>query len=221
MGRGQCDEVMQSTSSCFSREEFCLGFAQTKGDNKMRINISNIANLPTKYGNFKIQSFREGVKEHLVIFKEPLGKTPIVRIHSECLTGDTIGSLKCDCGDQLQFALKMIGKKGGMVIYLRQEGRDIGLLNKVNAYALQDAGYDTVEANHQLGFEADERNYEIVDIILHHFKIKQIKLLTNNPKKLTSLKNIEIVERIPIIIEPNKYNEDYLKTKKEEMGHLL
>ncbi len=187
----------------------------------MRINISNIANLPTKYGNFKIQSFREGVKEHLVIFNEPLGKTPIVRIHSECLTGDTIGSLKCDCGDQLQYALKTIGEKGGMVIYLRQEGRDIGLLNKVNAYALQDAGYDTVEANHQLGFEADERNYEMVDIILHHFKIKSIRLLTNNPKKLSSLKNIEIVERIPIIIEPNKYNKEYLKTKKEEMGHLL
>ncbi len=187
----------------------------------MRINISNIANLPTKYGDFKIQSFREGVKEHLVIFKEPLKTTPIVRIHSECLTGDTIGSLKCDCGDQLQFALKTIGQEGGMVIYLRQEGRDIGLLNKVNAYALQDAGYDTVEANHQLGFEADERNYEMVEIILNHFKIKSIRLLTNNPKKLNSLKNIEIVQRIPIIIEPNKYNEDYLKTKKEEMGHLL
>jgi len=187
----------------------------------MRINISNVANLPTKYGNFKIQSFKEGVKEHLVIFKEPLEKTPIVRIHSECLTGDTIGSLKCDCGDQLQFALKTIGEKGGMIIYLRQEGRDIGLLNKVNAYALQDAGYDTVEANHQLGFEADERNYEMVEIILHHFGIKSIKLLTNNPKKMQSLKNIEILKRIPIIIKPNKYNEDYLKTKKEEMGHLL
>ncbi len=187
----------------------------------MRINISNIANLPTKYGNFKIQSFREGVKEHLVIFNEPFGQAPIVRIHSECLTGDTIGSLKCDCGDQLQFALKTIGKKGGMVIYLRQEGRDIGLLNKVNAYALQDAGYNTVEANHQLGFEADARNYEIVSIILHHFKIKSIRLLTNNPKKLHSLKDIDIVERIPIIIEPNKYNKEYLKTKKEEMGHLL
>jgi len=187
----------------------------------MRINISNIANLPTKYGNFKIQSFREGVKEHLVIFNEPLGKTPIVRIHSECLTGDTIGSLKCDCGDQLHYALKMIGEKGGMVIYLRQEGRDIGLLNKVNAYALQDAGYDTVEANHQLGFEADERNYEIVEVILHHFKIKSIKLLTNNPKKIESLKDIEIVDRIPIVMEANKYNKDYLKTKKDKMDHLL
>ena len=187
----------------------------------MRINISNVANLPTKYGNFKIQSFKEGIKEHLAIFKEPLEKAPIVRIHSECLTGDTIGSLKCDCGDQLQFALKTIGEKGGIVIYLRQEGRDIGLLNKVNAYALQDAGYDTVEANHQLGFEADERNYEMVEIILHHFGIKSIKLLTNNPKKLRSLKNIEIVQRIPIIIKPNRYNKGYLKTKKEEMGHLL
>ena len=187
----------------------------------MRLLISNIANLPTKYGKFKIQSFKEGLKEHLVIFKEPLGENPIVRIHSECLTGDAIGSLKCDCGDQLQFALKTIDEKGGMVIYLRQEGRDIGLLNKVNAYALQDAGYDTVEANHQLGFEADERNYEMVEIILHHFKIKSIRLLTNNPKKIKSLKNIEIKERIPIIIEPNKYNKKYLETKKNEMGHIL
>ncbi len=187
----------------------------------MRINISNVAKLPTKYGNFKIQSFREGVKEHLVIFKEPLGETPIVRIHSECLTGDTLGSLKCDCGDQLQFALKTIGEKGGMIIYLRQEGRDIGLLNKVNAYALQDAGYNTVEANHQLGFEADERSYEMVEVILNHYKIRKIKLLTNNPKKLQSLKYIEIIERIPIIIEPNQYNKEYLKTKKDEMGHLL
>lgn len=187
----------------------------------MRVNISNIAKLPSKFGEFQIQAFSEGIKEHLVIFKEPLGEIPLVRIHSECLTGDAIGSLKCDCGDQLAYALEAISKEGGMVIYLRQEGRDIGLLNKVNAYALQDMGYDTVEANHQLGFAADERHYEIVEYILAHFKIDKIRLLTNNPKKLESLKDIEIVQRVPIIIKSNKYNENYLKTKKEQMGHML
>ena len=187
----------------------------------MRINISNIANLPTRFGEFKIQTFAEGVKEHLVIFKEPLSNTPLVRVHSECLTGDAIGSLKCDCRGQLEYALKAINTKGGMVIYLRQEGRNIGLLNKTNAYALQDMGLDTVQANHQLGFKTDERSYEVVEFILEHFGIKKIKLLTNNPKKIESLENIEIVERLPIIIEANKYNKNYLKTKKEQMGHLL
>ena len=187
----------------------------------MDIKISNIANLPTRFGEFKIQTFAEGVKEHLVIFKEPLSNTPLVRVHSECLTGDAIGSLKCDCRDQLEYALKAINTKGGMVIYLRQEGRNIGLQNKTNAYALQDMGLDTVQANHQLGFKTDERSYEVVEFILEHFGIKKIKLLTNNPKKIESLENIEIVERLPIIIEANKYNKNYLKTKKEQMGHLL
>ena len=183
--------------------------------------ISNSANLPSKFGNFKIQSFKEENLEHLVIFKEPFSETPIVRIHSECLTGDALGSLKCDCGEQLETALKKIEENGGMVIYLRQEGRGIGLFNKVNAYALQDKGLDTVEANHQLGFEADLRDFSIVEKILKHFDITRIRLLTNNPQKLISLKNIEVVERIPIKIEPNSYNESYLQTKKEKMGHLL
>jgi GTP cyclohydrolase II len=187
----------------------------------MRINISNIANLPSRFGTFKIQTFQEGVKEHLVIFKEPLGERPIVRVHSECLTGDAIGSLKCDCRDQLEFALEEIEKSGGMVIYLRQEGRNIGLLNKTNAYALQDKGLDTVQANHQLGFQTDERSYEIVETILEHFKVKEIRLLTNNPKKIESLEGIDIVDRLPIIIKSNKFNEKYLKTKKDQMGHML
>ena len=185
------------------------------------MDISQTANLPTKFGNFKIKSFKENIKEHLVIYKEPFGETPIVRVHSECLTGDALGSLKCDCGDQLQYALKMINENGGMVIYLRQEGRDIGLFNKVNAYNLQDKGLDTVEANHQLGFEADMRNFDIVSDILKHFNISKIKLLTNNPKKLNEIKDIEIVERIPIKMESNQYNENYLQTKKEKMGHLI
>ncbi|MBR7047677.1 MAG: GTP cyclohydrolase II RibA, partial [Campylobacter sp.] len=118
-------------------------------------------------------------------------------------------------------SLKFIESNGGMVIYLRQEGRNIGLLNKINAYALQDKGFDTIEANHQLGFKADERTYEIVDFILKHYEIKKINLLTNNPEKLSNLHCVEIVKRIPIIIKANEFNENYLKTKKDKMGHLL
>ena len=186
------------------------------------IEISQIATLPTKYGTFKIQAFKDEVgKEHLALFTDDLSEVPIVRVHSECLTGDALGSIKCDCGEQLHFALELIAKEGGMLIYHRQEGRNIGLLNKVNAYALQDKGYNTVEANHQLGFSADERTYEIVEFILNHFSIRKLKLLTNNPKKIESLQNIEIAERLPIQITPNPYNEKYLKTKKDELGHLL
>ncbi len=187
----------------------------------MNIEISQEANLPSKFGNFKIKSFKEGEKEHLVIYTQNLEEVPTVRIHSECLTGDALGSLKCDCGEQLQYALKLISEQNGMVIYLKQEGRNIGLLNKVNAYALQDKGLNTVEANHQLGFKADERTYEIVTFILNHFGIKKINLLTNNPKKVDSISDIEIIKRIPIIMKSNKYNKDYLNVKKAEMGHLL
>ncbi|MEA3330957.1 MAG: GTP cyclohydrolase II [Campylobacterota bacterium] len=187
----------------------------------MNIEISQVANLPSRFGDFKVKAFKEGEKEHLVIYTENLDEVPIVRVHSECLTGDAIGSLKCDCRDQLEYALEMAEKTKGMVIYLRQEGRNIGLLNKINAYALQDRGYNTVEANHQLGFRADERTYEIVTQILHHFNIKKIKLLTNNPDKVNSISDIEIVERIPIIMKTNKHNEGYINTKKAEMGHLF
>lgn len=187
----------------------------------MKPTISDIANLPTKHGHFKIQAFSEGYKEHLAVFTDPLPEIPLVRIHSECLTGDAIGSLKCDCGEQLDFALKTITEAGGLLIYLRQEGRDIGLLNKVNAYALQDKGFDTVEANHQLGFADDQRSYGMVETILAHFGIKQIRLLTNNPKKIQSLKNIEILERLPIIMDSNEHNQNYLKTKKSKLGHMV
>ncbi len=191
----------------------------------MNIEISQIANLPSRFGNFKVKAFKEtcadSCKEHLVIYKENMQEIPIVRVHSECLTGDAIGSLKCDCRDQLEYALKLAEKTNGMVIYLRQEGRNIGLLNKINAYALQDQGLNTVEANHQLGFAADERTYEMVTYILHHFNIHKIKLLTNNPDKINSISDIEIIERVPIIMGSNKYNQAYLDVKKDEMGHLL
>jgi GTP cyclohydrolase II len=185
------------------------------------MNISHVANLPSRFGEFKIQSFQEGTKEHLVIFKEPMSDIPFVRIHSECLTGDALGSLKCDCGEQLNHALKIIANHGGMVIYLRQEGRNIGLFNKVNAYALQDTGLNTIDANHQLGFRDDERTYEIAEEILRYFHIEQIRLITNNPLKINALKTIEVVERIPSIMASNRYNDNYLKTKKKCMGHIF
>ena len=149
-----------------------------------QIKISKVAKLPTIYGRFNIQAFKEGVKEHLAIFTDELNKsnlTPIIRVHSECLTGDVLGSKKCDCGEQLRFAQRLIAREGGMIIYHRQEGRNIGLLGKVNAYALQDMGLNTVEANHQLGFRADERTYEIIEFILKYFYITKIRLFTNNP----------------------------------------
>jgi len=186
----------------------------------MKIEVSNVATLPTTHGNFLIQSFKEGIKEHLVIFTKELNDVPTVRIHSECLTGDAIGSVKCDCQAQLNYALDFIDDNLGMVIYLRQEGRDIGLLNKVNAYSLQDKGFDTVEANHQLGFASDERTYEIVDFIFDYYKIDKINLMTNNPAKLNSLK-VNIIDRIPVKVGKTLQNSEYLRIKKEKMDHLL
>jgi len=190
----------------------------------MNIEVSKVAKLPTTHGEFLIQSFQEplpnNIKEHLVIYTKNLPEVPNVRIHSECLTGDAIGSIKCDCQAQLNYALDFINENDGIVIYLRQEGRDIGLLNKVNAYNLQDGGLDTVEANHQLGFKDDERTYEIVDFIFDYLKIDKINLLSNNPQKLNNLK-VEIVNRIPIKVGRTKQNTNYLRVKKEKMDHLL
>lgn len=187
----------------------------------MKIEISNQANLPSRFGQYNVKAFKEGEKEHLAIWSGDLDGVVNVRIHSECLTGDAIGSLKCDCRDQLEAALGYISENGGMVIYLRQEGRNIGLLNKINAYSLQDKGFDTIQANHQLGFRADERSYEIVDFILAHFGITQINLMTNNPEKLSALKQAKIVSRLPVVIKPNKFSQNYLKVKQEQMGHML
>ena len=187
----------------------------------MNIEISQVANLPSRFGEFHVKAFKENEKEHLVIYAKNLDENPIVRVHSECLTGDALGSLKCDCRDQLEYALELINKEGGMVIYLRQEGRNIGLLNKINAYALQDEGLNTIEANHQLGFAADERTYEVVTFILDYFKIEKIKLLTNNPDKINALNGVEILKRIPIIMQSNEFNEAYLGVKRDEMGHLF
>ncbi|PUE63785.1 GTP cyclohydrolase II [Arcobacter caeni] len=191
----------------------------------MNIIQSNIANLPTKYGKFKIKAYKDANQEHLAIMSQDFETldAPFVRIHSECLTGDTLGSLKCDCQNQLDLSLKFIAQEGGLVIYHRQEGRNIGLVNKVNAYALQDQGRNTIQANLELGFGEDDRDYSIVGHIFNDLGVKKLKLITNNPKKIEYVESlgIEIIERIPAITKSNKYNEGYLFTKKEQMGHML
>lgn len=186
------------------------------------------ANLPTKYGDFKVLAFSEknSSKCHLALVKGDITvKEPIlVRVHSECLTGDSLGSKKCDCGEQYAAAMEMIAKEGrGILLYMRQEGRGIGLLNKLKAYSLQDTGLDTVDANLALGFEEDERDYKVSADILKILGIENIRLITNNPEKIEGLEknNINVLERVAIVIPANKYDKIYLKTKKERMNHLL
>lgn len=163
--------------------------------------------------------------EHFALVKPPVfaNRVPLVRIHSECITGDIFGSCKCDCGNQLEKSLALIAAEGGVLIYLRQEGRGIGLANKLKAYALQEQGWDTVDANHQLGLPVDSRNYAIAYQILKYFGIDAIRLLTNNPSKIAAVDRygIKVMERVPLEIEPTKESHRYLKTKKEKLGHLL
>ncbi len=187
-----------------------------------------VANLPTVYGNWKIYAYTSLVdnKEHVaLVMGEIKEEEPIlVRVHSECLTGDVFGSLKCDCQSQLHKAMEMIAREGkGVIVYLRQEGRGIGLVNKIKAYHLQDHGFDTVEANKKLGFPPDMRNFGIGAQILRDLGVKKMRLMTNNPKKLIGLEGygLEIVERVPLIAGVCEYNINYLKTKKEKLGHLL
>jgi 3,4-dihydroxy 2-butanone 4-phosphate synthase/GTP cyclohydrolase II len=184
--------------------------------------------LPTKYGYFEIIPFQEKSTklEHIALVKGNFTKndTVLTRIHSSCATGDLFGSLKCDCGEQLIQAIKMIEKNGnGIIVYLQQEGRGIGLMNKMKAYKLQEQGLNTIEANLHLGFAADERAYTIGAEILKSIGINKIDLMTNNPDKIEQLEQngIKVVKRIPLIIESNKFNIGYLDTKEQQMGHLL
>ncbi len=184
--------------------------------------------LPTKFGDFKLKAFKQITtgEEHLALIKgkwDP-NESILVRVHSSCFTGDILGSLRCDCGDQMADAMKMIEKEGkGVVLYMNQEGRGIGLINKLKAYKLQEDGYDTLEANLELGFKGDVRDYGVGAQILRSTGVKKMKLLSNNPKKRTGLigYGLEITETVPIEVDCNIHNEDYLKTKKEKMGHQL
>jgi len=184
--------------------------------------------MPLPYGNFKMVAYanRKGEKmPHLALLSEHMDpqSTVLVRIHSECITGDLFGSKRCDCGEQLDASLKMVAKNGGLIIYLRQEGRGIGIINKLKAYNLQDQGLNTIDANTHLGLEVDARQYDIAIKILDDLGIRSIDLLTNNPEKIEAIEksSVQIKKRIPLIIPPQKENYSYLKTKKEEMGHLI
>jgi 3,4-dihydroxy 2-butanone 4-phosphate synthase / GTP cyclohydrolase II len=185
------------------------------------------AKLPTKYGEFMVHVYEcaTGIQHVALVKGKVKGKENVlVRIHSECLTGDVFSSLKCDCGQQIEKAMQLISDEGsGVILYLRQEGRGIGLVNKIKAYSLQDQGMDTVEANEKLGFKADQRDYTEGVQILADLKIKSLRLLTNNPKKIEGLEKyeIKIVERIPLTVKPTEENKEYLKTKKEKLGHFI
>ncbi len=194
------------------------------------VHRETIAQLPSSFGNFQIYAYRNTLDnaEHVAIVKgnpADFQDNPVmVRMHSECLTGDALGSLRCDCRLQLQAALKMIESAGqGVVVYLRQEGRGIGLVNKLKAYSLQDMGLDTVEANERLGFPADLRDYGMGAQMLNDLSVKKIRLITNNPRKIAGLKGygIEVVDRVPLLIEANDYNSTYLATKATKLGHML
>lgn len=192
------------------------------------IEVGNMVDMPTQYGHFKLIPFRQTSNglEHMALIKgewhedEPV----LVRVHSSCATGDILGSKRCDCGEQLHKAMQMIEKEGkGVIVYMLQEGRGIGLMNKIAAYKLQEEGYDTVDANVHLGFKPDERDYGCGAQMLRHLGVHKMRLLTNNPTKRVGLEayGLEIVENVPIEITPNEYDYKYLKTKQERMGHIL
>jgi GTP cyclohydrolase II len=203
----------------------------TPGHTRARIHgvsVVSVADLPTRFGRFRAVAFTadENGKEHLAIVQgEVRGESRVpTRVHSECLTGDVLGSLRCDCRDQLLAALEAIGREPlGLVLYLRQEGRGIGLTNKIRAYALQDQGHDTVDANRLLGFADDARDYRVAAEMLEALGVRSIRLMTNNPAKVDSLRRhgIRVVDRIPHVMPANPFNQGYLATKRERSGHLL
>ena len=198
------------------------------GEKKICVKIVAIADLPSRFGMFQIAGFwnNRDAREHVAIMRgNVFGQEEVVtRVHSECLTGDALGSLRCDCRDQLESSLRAIADhERGLVLYLRQEGRGIGLLNKIRAYGLQDRGLDTVAANEALGFRDDEREYSIAAHMLFSMRVRSVRLYTNNPRKVDELKRlgVRVTERVPHVIPPNEYNRFYLETKRDRSGHLL
>jgi len=207
-----------------NKDHGCEGY----GRDRVCVRIVAIADLPSRFGDFHVVAFynnRDG-KEHAAFVHGDacFAEDVAVRLHSECLTGDAIGSLRCDCRDQLEAALRTLGQMDrGILLYLRQEGRGIGFINKIRAYGLQDHGYDTVEANIALGFRDDERDYSVAAHMLDSLKVKSIQLMTNNPRKIDGLTahGIHVTGRIPLVIPPNEHNRFYLETKAEKSGHLI
>jgi GTP cyclohydrolase II len=184
--------------------------------------------LPTPWAQFTLHAFVEHAtgKEHLAMVLGDIGngEPVLARVHSECLTGDVLYSQRCDCGAQLEGALKKVAAEGrGVVLYLRQEGRGIGLINKMRAYRLQEAGFDTVQANEQLGFKADQRNYALVEPMLKQFNVTSLRLMTNNPRKIAAMEalGVKVAERVPLLVNRNKFNQHYLNTKAAKLGHMM
>lgn len=215
----EIDEILRAEA-----DHECAGF----GEKKICVKIAAIVDLPSRFGRFQAVGFwnnRDGKDHVAILYGNPMGRGDVAtRVHSECLTGDALGSLRCDCRDQLEVALRaMATHECGMVLYLRQEGRGIGLLNKLRAYGLQDRGLDTVEANLALGFRDDEREYSIAAHMLHSLKVRSIRLLTNNPKKVDELARygVRISGRLSHVIPPNEHNRFYLETKRDKSGHIL
>ena len=238
---GLCCEIMKEDGS-MARTDDLVEFAkkhnlkfgriadlvQYRKDHEVFAECVAKAKMPTRYGEFTIYGYINKLngEHHVALVKGDIsdGEPVLCRVHSECLTGDALGSARCDCGQQYDAAMKMIAKEGrGVLVYLRQEGRGIGLINKIRAYELQDQGLDTVQANLELGFPEDARDYTIGKQILEDLGVHKLRLITNNPAKVYGLggNNLEIVERVPIQMEPGKYDRFYLKTKKEKMGHIL
>ncbi|MGA2546363.1 MAG: GTP cyclohydrolase II [Rectinemataceae bacterium] len=209
-------------------ERYCVGAGKYCKDDDFCVQLVAHAHLPSRFGEFELYGFydaREDKEHTAMVHGDVAGKkSVVVRVHSECHTGDVLGSLRCDCRDQLEASLRFVASQEcGAVIYLRQEGRGIGLLNKIKAYRLQELGLDTVEANIYLGFPDEARDYKVAAKILALLKIESLKLLTNNPDKITKLEaeGVVVEGRLPLVIAPNPYDADYLSVKREKMGHLF